>query len=52
MILKLKIVKIDSNYYDYFRKFDNKVLWLNSNYNQIRCCNFKLLEIKCIDYQK
>ena len=27
MILNLKIVKVDSNYCDYLRKFDNKVAY-------------------------
>ena len=91
MIKNLLIVRVDSNYCDYLRKFDTKVAynmnekelkyqkllkeqlaWLNANYIQVkdksyklytlynkgklpetmreRCCNFKLLEEKCLKY--
>ena len=91
MIKNLLIVRVDSNYCDYLRKFDTKVAynmnekelrhqkllkeqlaWLNANYIQVkdksyklyilynkgrlpknireRCCNFKLLEEKCLEY--
>ena len=115
MILNLEIVRVDSDYCDYLRQFDNKVAynkhekelrpfigilfevdlnketltiaelkyqkllkeqlsWLNAHYRQVknksfklyqlynsgklpdnmklRCCNFKLLEEKCLEYNK
>ena len=110
MILNLEIVRVDSDYCDYLRQFDNKVAynkhekelrpfigilfeieltiaelkyqkllkeqlnWLNAHYRQVknksfklyqlynsgkladnmksRCYNFKLLEEKCLEYNK
>ena len=113
MILNLEIVRVDSDYCDYLRQFDNKAVnfnnmipvtdknytlvdlnketltiaelkyqkllkeqlnWLNAHYRQVknksfklyqlynsgklpdnmksRCCNFKLLEEKCLEYNK
>lgn len=41
MIINLKIVRVNSDYCDYLRKFDNKVAY---NKNE--------LEEKCIEYNK
>lgn len=41
MIINLKIVRVNSDYCDYLRKFDNKVAY-----------NITLLEEKCIEYNK
>lgn len=67
MIINLKIVRVNTDYCDYLRKFDNKVSYnkfekelkpfigilfqLPENIRK-RCCNFKLLEEKCVEYNK
>lgn len=43
----LILVRLDSKYCNYLRQFDNKVPYPNI---AKRCCNFKLLEEKCIEY--
>lgn len=64
----LILVRLDTAYCNYLRKFDDKVPY---NYNEKelrpydkyidgtldynianRCCNFKLLEEKCRDYEE
>ena len=52
---KFKIVKIDSEYYDFLRKSDSKVPYnadkLPNNVRN-RCCAFSQLEEKCNEYNQ
>ena len=50
MMLNLEIVRVDSDYCDYLRQLYNSGK-LPDNM-KLRCCNFKLLEEKCLEYNK
>ncbi len=49
MVLKLKIVKVDTEYCDYLRKFDNKVPY-NKNEKELRPFLGILFEINTCEY--
>lgn len=49
MILKLKIVRVDSDYCDYLRKFDNKVSY-NKNEKELRPFIGILFKIDTMEY--
>lgn len=49
MILNLRIVRVDSEYYDYLRRFDNKVMY-NKNEKELRPFIGILFEIDNYEY--
>lgn len=49
MIINLKIVRVDSNYSDYLRKYDNKVSY-NKTEKELRPFIGILFQIKSYDY--
>ena len=49
MIINLKIVRVNSNYCDYLRKYDNKVAY-NKNEKEFGFLTYYVLIVKCAAY--